>query len=105
VISHTYQPLYTNGSPSIHDMGWLNVFKQSLNIVLHERVAVWRKLYEQQYPEKEVIWISPEPDDMDFFLAPDFSFRPEVQKELVRSGEIAALKALSQSQESGAHVR
>ncbi|MCU0513241.1 MAG: patatin-like phospholipase family protein [Anaerolineae bacterium] len=94
VVSHTYQPLLQTTGRSIHDMGWLNIFKQSIHMVLHERIAIWRDLYAQEYPTKEVVWIEPDPEDMDFFLAPEFSFRPEVQKLIIRSGELAARQAL-----------
>lgn len=94
VISHTYQPLALQGKGSVRNMGWLNVLKQSTSIVFHERIAVWRHIYEQQHPEKEIIWIEPTPDDLDFFLAPEFSFRPEVQKKMIKSGENAARRAL-----------
>lgn len=93
IISHTYQPLYSaNGS--VRDMGWLNIIKQATTIVFHERISVWQYLYQQQNPDKEIIWIHPEPDDLEFFLAPEFSFRPEVQKMVIRAGERAALRAL-----------
>ena len=94
VISHTYHPLYlANGS--VHDMGWFSILKQSLHIALYERITSWRDIYAAQYPDKEVIWIEPAPDDEVFFLAPEFSFRPEVQKQMVECGERAAIKALS----------
>jgi predicted acylesterase/phospholipase RssA len=99
IISHTYQPLYTGGKTSVRDMGWLNIVKQSTSIILSERIAVWRQIYQQQNPDKEIIWIQPEPDDVEFFLAPDFSFRPEAQKRIIRSGEIAAFKALNRTPE------
>ena len=97
IISHTYQPLQLNGHGSVSEMGWVNVLKQSLSIVLYERIARWRQIYEERYPGKEIIWIHPDPEDIDFFLAPEFSFRPEVQKKMIKCGEIAALKALSGS--------
>mgnify|MGYP005842295991 CR=1 FL=1 len=95
IISHTYQPLHLNGDGSVRDKGWLNIIKQTTSIVLHERIAIWRQIYEQQNPEKELIWISPNPEDVEFFTAPDFTFRPEVQKKLIQCGEIAALKVLN----------
>ncbi len=94
IISHTYHPLYLP-SGSIHDMGWFNITKQALHIALYERIASWRDIYAAQYPDKQVIWIEPDPDDEAFFLAPEFSFRPEVQKLMVECGERAALKALA----------
>jgi predicted acylesterase/phospholipase RssA len=95
IISHTYHPLYlTNGS--VHDMGWFNIAKQALQIAFYERIASWRDIYAEQYPEKQVIWIEPQPDDEEFFLAPEFSFRPEVQKQMVECGERAARRALAE---------
>lgn len=99
IMSHTYQPLLAHGSgkegtSSVRDMGWVNVLKQSLNIVLHERIERWRQSYEPFHPEKKIIWIYPEPDDVDFFQAPEFSFRPEVQQLMIASGEKAARRAL-----------
>jgi NTE family protein len=95
IISHTYQPLLLpNGS--VHDMGWFNITKQALQIAFYERIATWRELYAEQYPDKEVIWIEPPPDDEAFFLAPEFSFRPEVQKQMVDCGERAARRALAE---------
>jgi predicted acylesterase/phospholipase RssA len=95
IISHTYRPLYLpNGS--VHDLGWFNVVKQSMHIALYERIASWRDIYAAQYPDKEVIWIEPAPDDEEFFLTPEFSFRPEVQRHMVACGERAAIKALAE---------
>ncbi len=93
IVSHTYHPLYLPKG-SIHDRGWINILKQSLHIAFYERIASWRDIYAAQYPEKQVIWIEPEPDDEAFFLAPEFSFRPEVQRQMVACGERAARKAL-----------
>jgi NTE family protein len=93
IVSHTYRPLYSNRS--IHDMGWFNIAKQSLHIALYERIASWREIYAAEHPDKEVIWIEPSPDDEEFFLAPEFSFRPEVQKQMVQCGERAAMEALA----------
>lgn len=101
IVSHTYQPFMHEDGKSVRDMGWLNIVKQSIQIILYERIAVWRDIYEHQYPEKEIIWIQPDPEDMDFFLAPEFSFRPEVQKYIIRSGEIAAEKALERAAVKG----
>ncbi len=94
IISHTYHPLYL-ASGSIHDMGWFNITKQALHIALYERIASWRDIYAAQYPDKEVIWIEPSPDDEEFFLAPEFSFRREVQRQMVECGERAAARALA----------
>jgi predicted acylesterase/phospholipase RssA len=97
IVSHTYQPLYMGGQGSIRDLGWVNILKQSTSIVLSERIAVWRHIYEQQNPDKEIIWIQPDAEDLEFFLAPEFSFRPEVQKKMIKSGEMAAKKALDRA--------
>ncbi|MCL4247360.1 MAG: patatin-like phospholipase family protein [Anaerolineae bacterium] len=101
VISHTYQPLYRNDGQSIRDMGWLTIFKQALHVMLNERIEVWRDIYEHEYPDKHFIWIHPDPEDTEFFLAPEFSFRPEIQKMIIRSGEVAALKALENAAAQG----
>jgi predicted acylesterase/phospholipase RssA len=98
IISHTYHPLYLP-SGTVRDMGWLNILKQSLHIAFYERIASWRDFYTQQYPDKETLWIEPEPDDEEFFLAPEFSFRPEIQKKMIESGERAALRALEKAQQ------
>lgn len=101
IISHTYQPLCLNsGRASVRDMGWLNVLKQATSMVFQERIAVWRQIYQQQNPDKQLIWIEPNPDDVDFFLAPEFSFRPEVQKKMIKSGENAARRALIEQVQS-----
>lgn len=95
VISHTYQPLFLNGrGTSVRDMGWLSVLKQATSMVFQERISVWRQIYQREHPDKEIIWIEPSPDDIDFFLAPEFSFRSEVQKKMIKSGENAAKRAL-----------
>ncbi|MFW5708744.1 MAG: patatin-like phospholipase family protein [Chloroflexota bacterium] len=94
IISHTYQPLYLDNGKSVRDMGWFNILRQSLVTVLHERINRWREFFEEQPGGKEIIWIQPDPDDVEFFRAPEFTFRPEVQKRLIRSGEIAAQKVL-----------
>ncbi|NDJ86719.1 MAG: patatin-like phospholipase family protein [Chloroflexi bacterium] len=100
LISHTYQPLRIQGTGrSINDMGWINIVKQSTSMLFQERIAVWRKIYEREHPEKRIFWIQPDPDDVDFFLAPEFSFRPEVQRKMIKSGEVAALKVLQQIEE------
>jgi predicted acylesterase/phospholipase RssA len=94
IISHTYHPLYlANGS--VHDMGWFNIVKQALHIALYERIASWRDVYAAQFPDKEMIWIEPSADDELFFQTPDFSFRPEVQRQMVACGERAAVRALA----------
>jgi NTE family protein len=80
IISHTYQPLHlTSHAPyaSVRDMGWLSI-------------------YENQHPNKQIIWIQPDPEDVAFFKVPDFTFKPETQQMLIDSGEIAALKALNE---------
>ena len=97
IISHTYQPLHISGGGSVRDMGWLNILKQSTSILFYERIQTWREIYRRQNPDTEIIWIQPEPDDIDFFQTPEFSFRPEVQKRIIKSGEVAALKALEAS--------
>lgn len=101
VVSHTYQPLLRENGTSIAQMGWLSIFKQSIHLILRERIMIWRDIYEHQYPEKEVLWIEPDPEDMEFFLAPEFSFRPEVQKLIIERGEIAATKALEAAAAKG----
>lgn len=96
IISHTYQPLQFNGSgQSVRDLGWINVVKQSTTKVMHERIRVWHQIYEREHPEKELIWIQPDPEDIEFFLSPEFSFRPEIQKKIIKSGEAAALRVLN----------
>lgn len=99
IVSHTYQPLYLNEG-SVRDLGWLNIIKQAGAMVLQERIDVWRQIYARQCPDKEIIWIQPEPDDVEFFTAPEFSFRPEIQKKMIKSGEVAALRALEQMEAS-----
>lgn len=94
IISHTYQPLHLKEG-SVRDLGWMNIIKQSLSVIFGERIDVWRQIYTRQNPGKEIIWIQPDPEDIDFFLAPDFSFRPEVQKRLIQSGEHAVERALA----------
>jgi predicted acylesterase/phospholipase RssA len=100
IISHTYHPLYLE-SGSVHDMGWFNIVKQAFHIALYERIASWRDIYAAQYPDKQVIWIEPSADDEAFFLAPEFSFRPEIQKQMVACGERAAIKALAKMNGGG----
>jgi NTE family protein len=94
IVSHTYQPLERPENRSIKNLGWFNIVKQSAYIVFHERIRVWEQLYQQQFPDKHLICIAPDPDDEAFFLAPQFSFRAEVQKLLIESGEKAARHAL-----------
>jgi NTE family protein len=101
IVSHTYQPLYRPNGQSVAEMGWLTVFKQAVHAVFYERIAIWRDLYQREFPEKQIIWIQPEPDDAELFLAPEFSFRPEVQKLMIRSGEMAAHKALEYAGKKG----
>jgi predicted acylesterase/phospholipase RssA len=93
IVSHTYHPLYSENG-SIRDMGWYNIVKQALHIALYERIASWRDIYAVEHPGKRVLWIEPDPDDEAFFLAPEFSFRPEVQRQMVACGERAAARAL-----------
>lgn len=98
IVSHTYQPYApAPHQTSIRELGWVNVMRQSLSIALYERIRVWRQLYAEQYPDKRVIWISPDANDRDFFLAPEFSFDLNVQKQMISCGEIAALKALAEA--------
>lgn len=94
IVSHTYQPLHLK-TGSVRDLGWMNVIKQSTSVILGERIEIWRQIYQRQNPDKDILWIQPDPEDLDFFLAPDFSFRPEVQKQLIRSGEHAVELALA----------
>lgn len=94
IVSHTYQPLYSTKGHSVRDMGWLHILRQSLITVLHERINRWREYAEQQGIQTEIIWIHPDPEDIEFFQAPEFSFRQEVQKKLIHSGEVAAQRAL-----------
>ena len=101
IISHTYQPLYRDNGHSVRDMGWLAIFKQALHVMLNERIEIWRDIYEHEYAGKHFIWIHPDPEDTEFFLAPEFSFRPEIQKMIIRSGEVAAFKALENAAASG----
>lgn len=94
IVSHTYQPVNLPDNRTVVDKGWWNIVKQSAYIVFHERIRVWEDIYRAQYPDKEIICIQPDPDDEVFFDAPQFSFRPEVQKALIHSGEVAARHAL-----------
>ncbi|MDX2075283.1 MAG: patatin-like phospholipase family protein [bacterium] len=94
IISHTYQPLWLENGATVADMGAVNILRQSVITVVHERINRWRERFEEKNRYKEVIWIQPEPDDIEFFLAPEFSFSYETQKRLIRSGELAALKVL-----------
>ncbi|TVR23827.1 MAG: hypothetical protein EA396_02550 [Anaerolineaceae bacterium] len=93
IISHTYQPYYGNNGRSVRDMGWLHILRQSLITVFHERINRWREYAEAEGITADIIWIQPDPDDIEFFQAPEFSFRREVQKKLIKSGELAAKKA------------
>jgi len=97
IVSHTYRPLQSGGQQSVRDLGWLNIIKQTINIVLAERIEVWRGIYEGEHPETEILWIEPDPEDVEFFTASEFSFRPAVQRQLIKSGERAAQKALEQA--------
>ena len=96
IMSHTYQPLFLENRGSIKDLGWLNILKQSATMILHERIERWRESYEERHPEKEIIWIQPDTDDLEFFTAPEFSFRPEVQKMMIERGERAARRAIEE---------
>jgi hypothetical protein len=98
VISHTYRPLFLPAPKTIRNAGWFNIAKQAVHISLYERIAVWRDIYHEQYPDKETIWIEPDEEDIEFFLAPEFSFRTEIQKKLIQCGEKAALKALGKAE-------
>lgn len=104
VISHTYQPLMLRNQESVRDKGWINVFRQSLSIVFYERINIWRKIYERENPGKEILWIQPDPEDEEFFHAPEFTFRPEVQRKLIDAGEIAALKVISEKKNSDSRM-
>lgn len=95
IISHTYQPLYLNGQGSVRDMGWYNIVKQSVSMVLFERIQRQSKILQEHYAHKDVMWIQPDPEDEAFFLAPEFSFDSEVQQMIMRSGEHAARNALA----------
>ncbi len=95
IVSHTYQPFTPRVTQSsARDLGWVNIMRQSLSHSLYERIHACNAQYSEQYPDKRIIWISPEADDLDFFLAPEFSFNPTMQKQMITCGEIAALKAL-----------
>ncbi|MDX2140960.1 MAG: patatin-like phospholipase family protein [Chloroflexota bacterium] len=94
IVSHTYQPLRLPPERSVRNMGWVNILKQSTFIVFSERVHAWRTIYAREHPDKEVIWIEPEETDVEFFNAPEFSFRREVQQRLIDAGEKAATRAL-----------
>jgi len=98
IISHTYQPLVMTDGSSVNDMGWLNILRQSVITILYERIQLWREAYGELHPERDIVWIHPEPDDKAFFLAPEFSFRPEVQNQMIACGEAAARKALDRVQ-------
>jgi len=94
IVSHTYQPLERANYRTINDLGWWSILKQSAYIVFSERIKIWEQLYQDKYPNKKIILIAPDPDDEAFFLAPQFSFRKEVQNQLIESGERAAYHAL-----------
>lgn len=96
IISHTYKPLHLSQG-SVRDLGWINILKQSTFLVLRERIEAWRKIYRMEHPDKELIWIEPDDQDLDFFLAQEFTFREEVQRRLIAAGERAAEKALAQA--------
>lgn len=94
IISHTYQPLWLENGASVADMGATNILRQSFVTIVHERINRWRERFEEKNRYKEIIWVHPDPDDVEFFLAPEFSFSYDTQKRLIRSGELAALKVL-----------
>lgn len=96
IISHTYQPFYAQNGGSVRDMGWLNVLRQSFVTVFHERINRWQEYYEKNNTTKQIIWIKPDEDDIDFFLAPEFSFSPEVQRKIIKCGEKAAIKVMNE---------
>ena len=95
IISHTYQPLYLNGSGSVRDMGWYNIVKQTVSMVLYERIQRQCVILREHYAHKEVLWIQPDPEDVEFFLAPEFTFDTVMQQKIMKSGERAARKALA----------
>ncbi len=95
IISHTYQPLYLNGSGSVRDMGWYNIVKQTVSMVLFERIQRQCMILREQYAHKEVLWIQPDPEDVEFFRAPEFTFDTVMQQKIMKSGERAARKALA----------
>lgn len=95
IISHTYQPLYLNGSGSVRDMGWYNIVKQSVSMVLYERIQRQSMILREHFAHKEVLWIQPDPEDVEFFLAPEFTFDTVMQQKIMKSGERAARKALA----------
>ncbi|GAB4526203.1 MAG: patatin-like phospholipase family protein [Anaerolineae bacterium] len=95
IVSHTYQPLHLPEGRSISDKGWWNIVQQSVYIVFQERIRVWERLYREQYPEKTLICVQPDPEDEAFFAAPQFTFRREVHQALIQSGEAAARRALA----------
>jgi NTE family protein len=97
IVSHTYQPLQLPEERHISELGWWNILKQSGYIVFYERIQVWERIYREQFPDKNIICIYPDPDDETFFLAPQFSFRKEVQATLIASGEKAAQHALERA--------
>lgn len=97
IISHTYQPLQLPPNRRISELGWWSILKQSGYIIFYERIRVWESIYREQYPDKTIICVLPEPDDEAFFNAPQFSFRKEVQEALIHSGEVAAKKALERA--------
>lgn len=100
IVSHPYQPLYLGEQGrSVNDLGWFNILKQTLHTVMHERIDRWRRLMETERPDKEILWIHPDPDDEDFFLAPEFTFDPVIQRQIMRTGECAAHKALNRQRE------
>lgn len=97
IVAHAYQPLQLDGGRSVRDMGWVNIFRQSVYTIFHERITTWHYIYEQQNPGKQIIWIEPDPTDEEFFRIPEFSFTPEVQRFLIARGVDATHKALEKA--------
>lgn len=95
IVSHTYQPLKRPGGRSVKNMGYLSILKQSLYVIFYERIRIWKEIYEERYPDKRIIMIMPRPDDEFFFRAPQFTFKPEIVRALIQSGEEAARYALT----------
>lgn len=96
IVSYIYQPaLLGEGGRPIHGLGWVKVLEQSMYLALHQRILHWRQTYARQSPGREILWIHPDPQDEAFFRAPLFSFRQEIQQQLIASGEAAARRALA----------
>lgn len=97
IISHTYQPITRADNRTVKDLGWVSVIKQAGYIIFYERIKIWEQHYRQQYPNKNIIIITPDPQDETFFQLPQFSFKRDVQDRLIACGELAAKKALEQA--------